>query len=136
MTRSATRIGQALTTQKYSSIQQTGLTHSRYHSIKTFINWQNGKLFLQQCSRFCMLDSIMQDCGCFHPLYLDIDDTRLGHSVCNLANITTTACVGSILDQIVVGQRTCPCHQSCDQTLFQTSVSAASWPSKQYEVGK
>ena len=82
-----------------------------------------------------MLDSIMQDCGCFHPLYLDIDDTRLGRAVCNLANTTTTACVATILDQIVAGQRTCPCHQSCDQTLFQTSVSAASWPSKQYEVG-
>ena len=82
-----------------------------------------------------MLDSIMQDCGCFHPLYLDIDDSRLGRAVCNLANTTTTACVATILDQIVAGQRTCPCHQSCDQTLFQTSVSAASWPSKQYEVG-
>ena len=39
MTQSAIRIGQALTILKYFSIQQTGHTHSRYLSLKTFRLW-------------------------------------------------------------------------------------------------
>ena len=53
-----------------------------------------------------MLDSIMQDCGCFHPLYLDIDTARLGHPACSLANTTTDSCISDIMNQFISGART------------------------------
>ena len=46
MTQIVTKIGQGLITQIYFSIQQTGLTHSRYPSIGTFKTWQNSKLWI------------------------------------------------------------------------------------------
>ena len=46
MTQIVTKIGQVLITQIYFSIQQTGLTHSRYPSIGTFKTWQNSKLWI------------------------------------------------------------------------------------------
>ena len=68
--------------------------------------------FLQQCKRFCVLDAVMQDCGCFHPLYLDIDDTRDGKPPCDLGNSTTDLCVKGVMAQFSGALRACPCNQA------------------------
>merc|ERR1712032_1013138 len=49
----------------------------------------------EQCKRFCMLDSIMSDCVCFPPLFLDNDNGREGKLPCN-----TTAGTGGNCFQI------------------------------------
>ena len=67
--------------------------------------------YLQQCKRFCVLDSVMQDCGCFHPLYLDIDDTREEKPPCNLGNSTVDLCIKRVMAQFSGALRACPCNQ-------------------------
>ena len=68
-------------------------------------------IFLQQCKRFCVLDSVMADCGCFHPLYLDIDDTREEKPPCNLGNSTVDLCIKRVMAQFSGALRACPCNQ-------------------------
>ena len=81
-----------------------------------------------------MLDSVMEDCDCFHPLYLDIDDTRHGKYPCDLDDSETDACISSVMRQFSGELRSCPCDPACYQTQYTAAVSSAMWPSKQYEV--
>ena len=39
---------------------------------------------LMQCQRVCTHSSVVQDCGCFHPLFLDQDAAEL--RPCNLTS--------------------------------------------------
>ena len=97
----------------------------------------NSLIFLsQQCKRFCVLEAVMADCGCFHPLYLDIDGdgARGGVKPCDLGDDTTTLCIENVLNQFSAELRRCPCNQSCYETKYAASVSSAMWPAKQYEV--
>ena len=88
----------------------------------------------QQCKRFCVFDFVKEDCGCFHPLYLDVDDTRGDVPPCDLADSTVEACIDDILSQLSTDDRTCPCNQSCYETKFTPLVSSTAWPSYQYTV--
>ena len=104
---------------------------SPYCKLKPF------QLFLsQQCKRFCVLEAVMADCGCFHPLYLDIDGegARGGIKPCDLGDNTTTLCIETVLNQFTAELRRCPCNQSCYETKYAASVSTSMWPAKQYEV--
>ena len=109
------------------------------------------KHFVQQCKRFCVLNAVMQDCGCFHPLYLDIDDTRDGKPPCDLGNSTADLCIKGVMAQFSGALRACPCNQvsilrnkcylyiilllkACYQTQYTAAVSSAMWPAKQYEA--
>ena len=49
-------------------------TYSNIMSELPGVMWT--PFFFQQCKRFCMLDSIMSDCNCFLPLFLDNDKLR------------------------------------------------------------
>jgi hypothetical protein len=41
---------------------------------------------LQQCQRFCSHSSIVMDCQCFHPVFLDDSETGPKTSPCNLTS--------------------------------------------------
>ena len=86
------------------------ILQSYCRSLQSFIFFF--KQFLQQCKRFCVLDAVMQDCGCFHPLYLDIDDTRDGKPPCDLGNSTTDLGVKGVMAQFSGALRACPCNQA------------------------
>ena len=91
---------------------------------------------LQQCKRFCVLDAVMQDCDCFHPLYLDIDDTRHGKPPCDLSDSVTESCITAVMSQFSGELRSCPCQQACYQTQYTAAVSSALWPAKLYEASQ
>ena len=40
---------------------------------------------LQQCQRICSHSSILDQCGCFHPRFLDTE-SRFGYKPCNLSS--------------------------------------------------
>ena len=104
---------------------------------RKWYNYTPHKLFLsQQCKRFCVLEAVKADCGCFHPLYLDIDGegARGGIKPCDLGDNTTTLCIDTVLNQFTAELRRCPCNQSCYETKYAASVSTSMWPAKQYEV--
>ena len=74
----------------------------------------------------------MSDCGCFHPLYLDIDSVRQGQPACNLADDSTSACISDIMNQFISDARSCPCDQACYETKYNAITSSTSWPARQY----
>ena len=78
----------------------------------------------------------MADCGCFHPIYLDIDNTRHGKEPCNMGDSDTDTCIKAVMGQFSKELRSCPCEQACYQTEYTAGVSSALWPSKQYEVNQ
>ena len=92
--------------------------------------------YLQQCKRFCVLDAVMQDCDCFHPLYLDIDDTRHNKVPCDLSDSETDSCIKAVMTQFSRELRSCPCQQACYQTQYTAAVSSAFWPAKLYEASQ
>lgn len=98
-----------------------------------FLNSTKWPYSFMQCKRFCVFDAVMQDCGCFHPLYLDIDDTRGGHPPCDLSDSEVDTCIMAIMNQFSGAQRSCPCNQSCYETEYTAAVSSSVWPAKQYE---
>ena len=77
-----------------------------------------------------MFDSIMTDCGCFHPLYLDIDDDRGGKLPCDMSD----SCVDDIMKQFEDNRRSCDCSEACDETQYKATISTSKWPSNQYLV--
>ena len=81
-----------------------------------------------------MFDSIMNDCNCFHPLYLDIDANKQGQVPCNMADMTVNACVDQIMTQFTEGIRKCQCSQACNETQYKALLSSSKWPSNQYLV--
>ena len=94
-------------------------------------------VYLQQCQRFCIFDTIKRNCECLHPLYYDMDNLP-GIAICNLNNSTIDSCVrNQILNKnaSLTGDSTdCPCHQACSEAQIRTALSSASWPSEQFKV--
>ena len=79
---------------------------------------------------------MMQDCDCFHPLYLDIDDTRHNKLPCDLTpHSLTHSCIKAVMSQFSGELRSCPCNQACYETQYSTMVSSALWPANQFKVG-
>ena len=78
----------------------------------------------------------MQDCDCFHPLYLDIDDTRHGKRPCDLSKSVTDSCITAVMSQFSGELRSCPCQQACYQTQYTAAVSSALWPAKLYKASQ
>ena len=98
----------------------------------------------------------MTDCGCFHPLYLDIDTNREDREPCDLNNETVNTCIAHIMTQINRADRQqqnisnitqsqtirisyiirlCNCNASCTEETYEVLLSASKWPSNQFEVG-
>ena len=40
-------------------------------------------LWFQECKRACFFQSVIEKCGCFHPLFLDFDENKKGYQPCN-----------------------------------------------------
>jgi len=80
-----------------------------------------------------VLSSILSDCRCFHPLYLDQDRDRAGFGPCNLESGTTdNTCVAAVLEQLGTETRVCNCSAACNGTDYEIDLSTAVWPSKKY----
>ena len=77
----------------------------------------------------------MQGCGCFHPLYVDVDEARGDKSPCDLANETTEICINEVLAQLLNDDLPCSCNQSCYEIKYMPQISSTTWPSYQYAVG-
>ena len=122
--------------------------HPRCRSPKS-----NDKIIIyiprQQCKRFCFLSSIISDCGCFHPQYLDTDDLTV--KPCNLQSNSKilkklfsnkqfsssgndSICVEGLMQQFDNGDRKCQCNPACFELDYEISLSSATWPAKQYKV--
>ena len=52
---------------------------SNIHGISS-INF----LYFQECKRACFFQNVIENCGCFHPLFLDFDENKKGYQPCNL----------------------------------------------------
>ena len=51
---------------------------SKIHGISS-INF----LHFQECKRACFFQNVIENCGCFHPLFLDFDENKKGYQPCN-----------------------------------------------------
>ena len=51
---------------------------SNIHGISSINVFQ-----FQECKRACFFQSVIEKCGCFHPLFLDFDENKKGYQPCN-----------------------------------------------------
>ena len=55
---------------------------------------------LQQCQRACSHSTILESCGCWHPLFLDTDAPN-GKSACNMTSSSKDyTCIELIMHQL------------------------------------
>ena len=91
--------------------------------------------FYKKKSKACSHSSILEACGCFHPMFLDKDEVPLDKPACNLTNPSTdTTCVEIVTYQLDNGIRKCVCGPNCNETDYELFLSQSRWPSKQYTV--
>ncbi len=81
------------------------------------------------CQRLCVQDSLISQCDCYsrdYPTRTNIS----GVSVCKTTNITQTRCQNAVLEQVYHGKlpSDCACPFPCHETLFDVTVSQATWP--------
>ena len=90
-------MGQDLTPNTLTEAAVQGLNLTRLQSpypSKCMSNWsetnytdyidKDWSYNLLQCQRVCTHSSVLMDCGCFHPLFMDLD--AAGETPCNLTD--------------------------------------------------
>ncbi len=79
---------------------------------------------------------MQQDCGCFHPNFLDDDANRIGLQPCDLVRDGRDfSCVNTVINQLDAGARTCQCNSKCSSTSYHSYNSQVVWPAENSEVG-
>ena len=91
-------------------------------------------ILLQQCKRFCLFDAVLQDCDCFHPLYLDWDGHRPRKAPCDLGRSEVAQCLENIETEFSTDMRRCSCNSTCQEVNYDSVTSSSLWPSLHYEV--
>jgi len=114
---------------------------------------------LQQCQRVCSHSSIVEACGCFHPMFLDGDianrssynlpvfeSETINGTVFNYTydediqacNLTSEAddlvCVEDVMYQLDNSVRNCTCRPNCQELDYEVYISQSKWPSKFYQT--
>ncbi|CAJ0918184.1 unnamed protein product, partial [Mesorhabditis belari] len=88
------------------------------------------------CYRNCFQMEMINDCGCGDPrLPLPDEQTK----ACNLHNATQKACLkknNEAAGGVYRTKKACICKQQCTEYLFETSYSAAAWPSVNFVIGQ
>ena len=87
---------------------------------------------LQLCNRYCLLDSIYEHCGCYHPSYLN-DKVPDDGKICNL-NMTGehNLCYMKVLYAMETDKIKCNCSNACTDIFYNVAVSTSKWPSLLY----
>jgi len=88
---------------------------------------------LKLCQRTCIHSMITQDCGCFHPFYMDHPDWEGDYAPCNLTDShQNNTCYNAILLDLESERRECSCQVDCDEEDYTATTSAATFPEYKY----
>ena len=118
----------------YPSHCMSDFSETNYTEYVTNIKNVTWPYSLLQCKRTCSFSQILLECGCYHPIFLDLD-AKSDWTTCDLAsNSTDYTCVEYILSEMDSQNRICNCNVSCNDVDYEMYLSNSNWPSKQYEA--
>ena len=77
----------------------------------------------------CIQKSIQELCACSHPLFETVKTDRS----CDLSVSSGDdyKCVTQLIVEYDIGDRTCECGSSCEETDYEKLISTTIWPGKQ-----
>ena len=118
----------------YPSSCMSDFSETNYTEYVTNVKNMTWPYSLLQCKRACSFSQILLECGCYHPIFLEMD-AQPDWRTCDLSsNSTDYACVEMIMTELDQQNRICNCNVSCSDIDYEMYLSNAKWPSKQYEA--
>ncbi|XP_023336248.1 degenerin unc-8 [Eurytemora carolleeae] len=88
---------------------------------------------INRCKRYCLQETIMNTCSCYHPLYVEEDDDKLNYRPCQISAGKDFDCIDQIIQDYEVQTRVCPCNAACLETEYEMLLSTSQWPSTKYQ---